>query len=254
MEESYTIFEEFELPSKGLVYNPVINPKVRIRSMTTEDEMWRLQRTESHYKTMCELIDRCLVGEDKPKISSYDMCIGDYQFLLHKLRVVTYGPDYKMMITCPYCKQVNEVTVSLDDLEVHEYDDEYNDCLNITLPVTKKRIELRMQTPRLLDEIDARKKEMKKKTKDRTSRYDYLITLEYLIKSIDNEVLPPASMEKFILQLPMADANYLLQKADKLNQKVGVEATVVTECPDCANTVVGPFLITSEFFGPTIDE
>lgn len=253
MEENYTIFEEFELPSKGLIYDSPINPKIRLRSMTTEDEMWRLQKTDSSspYKGMCELIDRCIVG-DKP-MSSYDMCLGDYQFLLHKLRTVTYGPDYKMVISCPRCKHINEVTVSLDELMVLTYDDSVAEAFKLTLPKSKRVIELRLQTPRVLDEIESRKVEMKKRTKDKTSRYDYLLTLEALIKTVDGSVYTPAQLEALLLKLPLADANYLIQKADKLNQKVGVETTVTVTCPDCNNEVAVPFLLTSEFFGPTID-
>lgn len=253
MEENYTIFEEFTLPSKGKVYEIPVNPHVRLRSMLTEDEMWRLQRTDTPYKVMSELIDRCMVGEDKPGISAYDMVLGDYQFLLHKLRTVTYGPEYKMVFTCPYCKHTSEVTVDLETLGVITYDEEEGLDTKITLPRTKKVIELRMQTPRMLDEIETRKKELKKKTKDHTSKYDYLLTLESLIKTIDGSVYTPAQLETFVLKLPMADANYLLQKADKLNEKVGVETTVTVTCPDCGNEVVSPFLITSEFFGPTVD-
>lgn len=253
MNEGYTIFEEFELPSKGQVYENPVNPHIRLRSMLTEDEMWRLQRTDTPYKVMSELIDRCIVGEDRPGLSAYDMVLGDYTFLLHKLRTVTYGPDYKMIITCPFCKQINEVTVDLESLDVNVFSDETLKEMKITLPKSKNVIELRFQTPRMLDEIENRKKELKKKTKDRSSRYDYLLTLESLIKTVDGSVYTPAQLEAFILKLPMLDANYLLQKADKLNQKVGVSTTVTVECPDCGNEVVTPFLITSEFFGPTID-
>ena len=158
-----------------------------------------------------------------------------------------------MMMSCPVCKNINEVTVSLDELEVLAYDESITSMFKITLPKTKKVIEMRMQTPRMLDEIDSRKKEMKKRTKDKTSRYDYILTLESIIRTVDGVTYSPAQLEAFILKLPLADANYLLQKADKLNQKVGVETTVTVDCPDCGNSVVVPFLITSEFFGPTVD-
>lgn len=254
MDENYTVFEEVELPSKGLIYESPINPKIRLRSMTTEDEMWRLQHKNpgTPYKNLCELIDKCMVGE-KPGISSYDMCLGDYQFLLHKLRVATYGPEYKMIISCPICKQVNEVVVNLDDLDVLTYDSSIQEAFTITLPKSKKVVQLRMQTPRILDEVETRKVELKKKTKDKTSRYDYLLTLESLIKTVDGSTFTPPQLEAFLLKLPLADANYLIQKADKLNQKVGVETTVKVECPDCYNEVVVPFLVTGEFFGPTVD-
>ena len=76
-----TIQEDFSLPSKGLMYTTKFDPHIKLRSMTVADEMKRLQATERPYKVMTEIIDDCLV--DKLPISSYDMCLGDYQFLLH---------------------------------------------------------------------------------------------------------------------------------------------------------------------------
>ena len=75
----YTIAQDFVLPSKGLIYNQSVNPNVKIRSMTTAEEMKRLAYTETPYKLMSEIIDDCLVT--KPGISAYDMCLGDYQFI-----------------------------------------------------------------------------------------------------------------------------------------------------------------------------
>ena len=69
---------------------------------------------------ICEIIDECLV--ENPGISSYDMCLADYQFLLHKLRVVTYGKDYKLEFTCPFCGSKEEATIDLDSLEVRNAD------------------------------------------------------------------------------------------------------------------------------------
>ena len=78
----YTIAEEYELPSKGKVYSKEVNPKVKLRSMTTEEEMKRLGHSPYVYKMFSELIDDCLV--EKPNISTYDMCLGDYQYLFYK--------------------------------------------------------------------------------------------------------------------------------------------------------------------------
>ena len=96
-----TIKETFTLPSKGLIYGQEINPKVTLRSMTTEDEMIRLSPSDSDYESSCELIDRCIEGEFP--IKTYDLCLGDYQFLLTKLWLVTYGSEYKVVIQCPNC-------------------------------------------------------------------------------------------------------------------------------------------------------
>ena len=77
----YTVAEEFTLPSLGKVYSEKVTPVVKLKSMTTNQEMKRLAPGERAYKTLCEIIDECLV--ENPGISSYDMCLADYQFLLH---------------------------------------------------------------------------------------------------------------------------------------------------------------------------
>ena len=53
--QDYTIGESFTLPSLGKVYNKEINPEVKIRSMTTEEEMKRIASVDYPYKNMCEI-------------------------------------------------------------------------------------------------------------------------------------------------------------------------------------------------------
>lgn len=118
--ENYTIAESCTLPSLGKLYELPFNPELRVRSMTTEDEMKRLSPSSSFYKTLCEILDDCIVGE-KPPISCYDMCLGDYQVLLHKVRVATYGAEYPMESQCPYCGRSNRVVFNLDELETETY-------------------------------------------------------------------------------------------------------------------------------------
>lgn len=113
-----TIYESFILPSKGLIYEEKIDPNISLRSMTTMEEMKRLSPTDMPYKVMSDIIEACM--EEKPPIHVYDMCLGDYQFLLHKIRIVTYGPEYKMAVRCPECKAVTESIANLESLEIHE--------------------------------------------------------------------------------------------------------------------------------------
>ena len=52
--------------------------------MTTNEEMKRLSRSQERpNKPMADVIDDCLV--QGPGISAYDLCIGDYQYLMYKL-------------------------------------------------------------------------------------------------------------------------------------------------------------------------
>lgn len=248
---SYTISESYSLPSKGQIYETPIDPEFTIRSMTTEEEMKRLSPTETPYKVMSEIIENCLTT--KLSMPVYDLCIGDYQFLLHKLRTVTYGPDYKMAIQCPNCQNVSMSTTNLDTLDVLEYDESIQELLSVHLPQCDKTIELRLQTPRSIEEVASRTKEIKKKMKDLVFDPSFIVTLQSIIKTVDGQVLNPASLETFVRKLPMKDANILLQAARKLNGKVGLDTQVVAKCSQCGYDVVTTFRITPEFFGPSND-
>lgn len=247
--EDYTLAEEYTLPSKGKVYDKPINPNIKIRSMTTEEEMKRLGHSEKPYKIISEIIDDCLV--EKPGVSSYDLCIGDFQFLFYKLRTVTYGPDYTILVKCPFCDEVSEKTLNLDELEVVEYSEELMDkYLNITLPVSGKSIKLRLQTPRMLDEITVKTKNLQNKSSN-TAGSAILYTLLSVIEKVDGEVLNQVQLETFIRKLNMKDTNFILQSLRKVN--IGVSPNIDMECPMCLNSFSAPLPINGEFFGPSID-
>ena len=247
--DNYTIAESYTLPSKGLVYDTKVNPNIRIRSMTTEEEMKRLGYSNLQYKMLAEIIDDCLI--EKPGISAYDMCISDYQFLLFKLREVTYGKDYKTITRCPVCGESLVRTIDLSKLDVVEYSNEMDKYFNITLPRTKKQLKIRLQTPRMLDDVKVRAEEQKKKYPDLKGEPAFLFTLESVIVSVDGEVLDPVKLSTFVRHLPMMDANYILKSLDKIS--FGLESIMNTTCDSCGANFSYPFPFTSEFFGPGID-
>ena len=249
----YTVAEEFTLPSLGKVYSEKVTPVVKLKSMTTNQEMKRLAPGDRAYKTLCEIIDECLV--ENPGISSYDMCLADYQFLLHKLRVVTYGPEYKLEFTCPYCGNREEATINLDELEVKTADaDDYSELQEFVLPKTKKKIRIKMQTPRMVDQITIQSKDLDKKSKGSQGDTAFLFTLQYIVDTIDGEELSAIQKEKLLRQLPMMDTNYIMKKAQKLLESFGIQTSIQRECPICGLDYTGSFRFTQEFFRPSIDE
>lgn len=249
---NYSIAEEYTLPSLGKVYAQKINPVVKLRSMTTQEEMKRLSPSERQYKNLCEIIDDCMV--EPVGISAYDMCLADYQFLLHKLRIVTYGSEYKTVSTCPYCSNVNNHTLDLEEIEVKECDiEELNKLLEFTLPKTGKKIRLALQTPRMLDEVTLRNKELKKKSKGMAQDATIVYTMQSLISTVDGQYMDPVKLEDFIRGLPMMDTNYIIKHAQKLVESFGMDNVVVNNCSLCGLEYPSSFRFSGEFFGPSID-
>ena len=114
MNNEFTIVREVLLPSMGKVYSKDVTPLVKLRSMTTVEEMKRLNHSDNPYKLMSEVIQDCIVSD--LEVPVYELCIADYQFLLNNLRIVTYGPEYHMINRCPYCLAEEEKTMNLEDL------------------------------------------------------------------------------------------------------------------------------------------
>lgn len=249
MEKNYTISEYVELPSLGKVYDSIeVNPKVQIRSMTTVEEMRRLSHTDKAYKSLCDIIDDCLIND--PGISAYDMALGDYQYLLFKLRTVTYGDEYKGSCTCPICGALNESSFSIDDLPVKTYTEEIEKYREFDLPVTKSRIKIRMRTPRTLDILNDKMKEFKAKKQSADSTILY--QLQSVIEEIDGAAPNPVYYQDWLKKLPMRDTNTILQYSDKLDSMLGIDTSIIYTCDMCGLPFTSILKTDLEFFRPAV--
>lgn len=251
MSENYTISETFTLPSLGKVYEGGIDPEITLRSMTTRDEMRRLSPSENIYKPLCDMIESCIVGS-KPKVHVYDMCLGDYQFLLHKLRIVTYGSEYSMRVKCPNCGELTDGKTDLNDETVLDWDDSILELLDVKLPRTGAKLRLRFATPRMMDEIQKRKRDILRKSGEQILDPTLSLTAQALIDTVDGERLSPAKLETFVDNLPAADLKFFMGKAAKFNERVGLDTEVVVKCGHCGYDVVTTFRLEPGFYEPEV--
>lgn len=157
---------------------------------------------------MCSIIDDC--GAKESGISSYDMCLGDYQYLLYMLRIVTHGNEYKISSTCPYCRSESREIVPLDKLDVLEYTSDLDKYKEFRLEKSDVVVKLKVQTPRMLDKISERVQDVRKKSKSGKVDNTLLYTLVSLIDTIDGKKYDEVDLEKWIIDLPLADTNTIL--------------------------------------------
>ena len=246
----FTIMEGYTLPSKGKIYNKNVNPLVELRSMTAREEMRRLSPSSTPLKTLADIIEDCCV--EKPAIHVYDMSLGDYEFLLHKLRIVTYGEDYKVALRCSECGELIEAIAKLDQLSVKEFDeDAIRELQTFTLPVSGRIISLNFITPRRVEEMEVKVKDMKRKYKNATIDFDTLVKAVSNIDTIDGEVKPEHELENIVTSLPARDLQKILNHIDKLNQQIGLDNVLYLTCPKCGEEVSTFFRFGPEFFRPT---
>ena len=247
---NYTIGEGFELPSKGKIYDVAVDPHVELRSMTARDEMKRLSPSSTQFKKLADIIEGCMI--EKPKIHVYDMALGDYEFLLHKLRIVTYGPKYKMTLTCPHCYETFEGETDLEQLQIVDFDEEkFNSLRTFTLPISGDTIKIKFQTPRMLDDIDLQTKDAKRKYKSADAELELLFLLKNVIDEVNGNKLAPEKVENYINNLPAKDMVKIVNNLDELNACVGLNSTLYLDCPNCGGEVRTSFRFGAEFFRPT---
>ena len=246
----FTIMEGYELPSKGKIYSENINPHIELRSMTAREEMRRLSPSSTPLKTLADIIEDCII--EKPSIHVYDMSLGDYEFLLHKLRIVTYGEDYKVALRCSECGELIETTAKLDQLSVKEFDEDAIDKLRtFSLPKSGNIITLDFLTPRKTEEMEVKVKDMKRKYKNATIDFETLVRLLSNIDLVNGEKKPEHELEKLITDLPALDLQKILNNIDKLNQQIGLDNILYLTCPKCGEDITTFFRFGPEFFRPT---
>lgn len=247
---NYTIGEGVELPSKGLIYDKPMSAHVELRSMTARDEMKRLSPSTTQFKTLADIIEGCMI--EKPAVHVYDMALGDYEFLLHKLRIVTYGDEYKMSLRCPYCGEPIDTIAHLEELEIKEFDlEKFNAARTIVLPKSGHTVSLNFQTPRMLDENEAKVKELKRKFKTADIAFDLLVLLSSAIDTVDGTKLDQTKLETFIDKLPAMDMTKIINSIDELNALVGLDNNLTVDCPKCGGEVRTSFRFGAEFFRPS---
>lgn len=247
---NYTIGEGFILPSMGKIYDKAVNPNVELRSMTARDEMKRLSPSTTQFKKLADIIEGCMI--EKPAVHVYDMALGDYEFLLHKLRIVTYGPNYKMSVQCPHCFEMFEGEANLEQLQVVDFDEEkFKSLQTFTLPTSGDVVKIKFQTPRMLDEIEIQTKDAKRKYKSADAELELLFLLKNVIDEVNGNKMAPEKIETYINNLPAKDMLKIVNNLDALNTCVGLDGTIYLDCPHCGGEVRTSFRFGTEFFRPT---
>lgn len=249
-QQNFTVAESYELPSKGKIYDVKVNPMVELRSMTARDEMKRLNPSSTPLKSLADIIEGCCI--EKPAIHVYDMCIGDFDYLLHQLRIVTYGPEFKVTVQCQECGEYVDTTADLETLTLKEFNEaEFEALRTFSLPKSGKTITLKFFTPRIMDEIEAKTREMKRKHKTADIDFSTYAKLTTCIDLVDGNKLGIIDLENTINTLPAADMMKILNNLEKLNQCIGLDNELIVTCPKCGSDVRTFFRYGPEFFRPS---
>lgn len=242
--------EIIDLPSRGWFYtpeNPLSSGQVELEYMTARHEDILTSRNLLQKGLVLDKLLEALIVDKT--IEQDKMLVGDRNALLIASRIMAYGKNYRVDVTCPQCEEKNKVTVNLEDLEDTKIDFEHlTKGLNefdFELPVTKAKITFKLPTvgdeKKINKEISAMEKAGVEVVPNVTLRLSELIT------SVNGD-RSPIVIRGFASSIPTRD-NQALREYTK-NLIPDIDTRFEFTCSSCGFSDKVGLPIGTDFFWP----
>lgn len=221
--------ETIELPSKGVFYpedSPLRSGTIDLYYMTAKHEdILTSPNLIQKGIVLDKLIDALIATRG---VKSADLLLGDLNAVMVAARILGYGKNYEVNLTCPSCGSDVNQTVNLSDLQTeNEPIGDVKKQFTITLPVSNADVTLRLLTR--ADEL-AIEKEVKALRKI-NSEIDAETTtrLKAMVASVNGDT-SKANIWKFVENLLVRDARYLREQYKLRVPDVNFNVTVECAC------------------------
>lgn len=237
------------LPTNGHLYGSDGPVDVTLRAMTGREEKMLFGTTGNDDK-INEILQACIVSPQGMSVD--DLINDDLHFLLLKLRIHTYGSDYKIEVTCPLCNEITKMTINMDDFPVYELDENFEEPILVELPVSHDMLECKLLRVKDVNFVRNLAKKLSRKGSANPEELGYIMRTAKSIKTVNGKEMDFGPAQKYVEDLIGKDSAYLRWA---LNEKeIGYDTTVVVEsCPHCGGSYEIPMPFGAEFFRPTFD-
>jgi hypothetical protein len=236
--------EVIDLPSKGKFYpagHPLASGQVELKYMTAkEEDILTSQNLIQKGIVLDKLIDSLIVTKG---VTHEDFLIGDLNAVMVAARILGYGKDYELSITCPKCNSQQDHVVDLTELDTKELSSESS--LSFTLPASGKTVKLRLMTRKLEKEIE---KELDGIRKLKLQIEPEASTrLRYIIAEVDGSADPKA-IRDVVDNMLVKDTRAIRDVYKTIAPDVEFESSFV--CASCSYKETLPISLGINFFWP----
>jgi hypothetical protein len=221
--------ETIDLPSKGVFYpenSPLRSGQVELHYMTAKHEDI-LTSTNLIQKgvVLDRLIDALIATKG---VKAADLLIGDLNAVMIAARILGYGKDYQVALSCPSCGNTVEQTVNLSELQTeNEPTGESLDSFKIVLPLSKAEVTLKFLTRQDELTIEKEVKSLKKVNSEIDS--EATTRLKAMISAVNGDT-SKTTIWKFVDSLLVRDARYLREQYRSRIPDVNFNVPVECSC------------------------
>ncbi len=227
--------EEIELPSQGRYYpegHPLSTGKIVLRYPTAKEEDILTSRNLIQKGTVIDKFLQSLVVDKS--INLDEMILGDKNALVIASRIMAYGKDYPVEVSCPTCKANNSVVIDISELQPKEIEDiekiSSNDFEAI-LPSSKATVRFKILTQGDDKNVDAILKQTKKSTLIQTAPA-VTTRLRVAITSVNGND-DRLEIKRFVDSMLSLDSKALRDEIAKVSPDI--DMTFNFQCEECGH-------------------
>ncbi len=242
-------YETIDLPSGGKFYpenSPLASGRIDIKLMSAKEEDILTSSNLIAKGLVFDRLYESLVLTPGAKID--DILTGDINAIMVASRILGYGKDYDIAVTCPACGIGEVITVDLTNFEDRKTTgtaEQVGKHFVVTLPVSGAKVEFQLLTrgmeKAMQKDLDAYAKINSEYIPERTTFFKAIVV------SVNGSTDKP-SISKFVDQLLVKDAKAL--REEYLAVKPDINFNFEYTCSSCSNTSSVGLPISTSFFWP----
>lgn len=243
--QSAPLTEKVKLITKGLV--PKVPANVTLKAIQRKDKKKVLLSDADDM--LLALLQNAIVHPTSFNV--FDLLPFESEYLLYRLKVLTYGNEHTFNEVCPHCGKTNSVTINLNDIPIEPVPDDFKTVFDIPpLPVSGDVITCKMLTEGENIAIQNEIKKMQEATGN--DQFDIDILWEYRIVAINgNNKIAPIEITQYLDNLSDYDSEYFMAYyTDKLGN-YGLQKNISYTCDNCGKIVSKDLPSIYTFFRPT---
>jgi len=244
--------EQITLPSKGFFYpkdNPLSQGVIELKYPTAKEEDIL---TSKNLLSKGLALDRFMESIILSDVDYNTLLLGDKNGIMYASRILAYGADYEVQITCPSCGEVNKsVNIDLNAIETRDFnfDDfvEGQQEFEFELPASKKKVVFKLLTHEDEKQIEVELKNMKKKQLSKNEA-EVTTRLKYAIIEVDGE-RSRAAITSFVESMLSKDSLGLRREISRCTPDL--DSSFIFECVECGFSDSMDIPLGISFFWPS---
>lgn len=234
--EDYRPYSMVNVPSKGLYY-PDKKDFFYVRYLSYEEEYILTDQTIMEHGDGIRKVLEAVIVDD---FDIEKLVPGDVQAISMFLRSTAFGDKLELNLKCPKCKKSQERAVLISEFQMKDVEQlpDEGQIFNITLPVSKKHVKLRV--PTYLEEVEA----------ERQGKVGFTKKLGRIIVNIGG-LTDKRKINGVVPNMPIKDSRFLKEFLEK--NTPGVKTEVTHTCESCSHEFVQKFSTDHNFLRLPMD-